>query len=421
MKIALVDCNNFYASCERVFAPRLVGRPVVVLSNNDGCVIARSEEAKALGIAMGAPAFKNKEIFRRHAVEVMSSNYALYGDMSERVMSVLRSHAPGIEEYSIDEAFLALDDGQGEVFARELRARVRQWTGIPVSVGIASTKVLAKLANRVAKRAPALNGVFDLTAAGNPDEILAGVDCADIWGVGRRLAARLGRGGIRTARDLKRADMAWVRRELGVVGERIARELNGISCLALEEMPAPKKGVASARSFGRPVESLAELEEALATYTARVAEKLRAGHLLASHVQVFVTTNPFSESQRQYTAGAQAGLPRPSNRTPDLIAAALALLRKIYRPGLRYKKTGIFVTELVPEGCVQLSLFDEPAAEKTSPRKALEADIDRLNRRYGTNMVRYGAMGIRQAWGMRQNRKSQGFTTRWGELPVAKT
>ena len=186
-------------------------------------------------------------------------------------------------------------------------------------------------------------------------------------------------------------------------------------------MPAAQEGDASARSFGRPVESLAELEEALATYTARVAEKLRAGHLLASHVQVFVTTNPFSESQRQYTAGAQAGLPRPSNRTPDLIAAALALLRKIYRPGLRYKKTGIFVTELVPEGCVQLSLFDEPAAEKTSPRKALEADIDRLNRRYGTNMVRYGAMGIRQAWGMRQNRKSQGFTTRWGELPVAKT
>jgi DNA polymerase V len=419
MKIALVDCNNFYASCERVFAPRLIGRPVVVLSNNDGCVIARSEEAKALGIAMGAPAFKNEETFRRHAVEVMSSNYALYGDMSARVMSVLRSHAPGIEVYSIDEAFLALDDGQGEAFARELRAQVRQWTGLPVSVGIASTKVLAKLANRIAKKTPGLDGAFDLTAAGNPDDVLALVACADIWGIGKRLAARLGRGGIRTARDLKNADMAWVRRELGVVGERIARELNGIPCLTLEELPPPKKGIASARSFGRPVESLAELEEALATYTARVAEKLRAGHLLASHVHVFVTTNPFSTSQQQYTAGEETSLLHPSNRTPDLIAAALSLLRKIYRPGHRYKKTGIFVTGLVPDDCVQLSLFDEPAV--AGPRKALEAAVDQLNRRYGTNAVRYGAMGTQQRWGMRQERKSRGFTTRWSELPVAKT
>jgi len=419
MKIALVDCNNFYASCERVFAPRLIGRPIVVLSNNDGCVIARSEEAKALGIAMGAPAFKNKETFRRHAVEVMSSNYALYGDMSARVISVLRSHAPGIEVYSIDEAFLALDDGQGEAFAQELRAQVRQWTGLPVSVGIASTKVLAKLANRVAKKTPGLDGVFDLTAAGSSDDVLARVACADIWGIGKRLAARLGRGGIRTARDLKNADMAWVRRELGVVGERIARELDGIPCLKLEEMPPPKKGIASARSFGRPVESLAELEEALATYAARVAEKLRAGHLLASHVHVFVTTNPFSTSEQQYTAGEETSLLHPSNRTPDLIAAALSLLRKIYRPGHRYKKTGIFVTELVPDDCVQLSLFDEPAV--AGPRKALEAAVDQLNRRYGTNAVRYGAMGTQQRWGMRQERKSRGFTTRWSELPVAKT
>ena len=419
MKLALVDCNNFYASCERVFNPRLIGRPVVVLSNNDGCVIARSEEAKALGIAMGTPAFENKETFQRHGVEVLSSNYALYGDMSARVMSILRSQAPGIEVYSIDEAFLALDDDQGEEFARGLRSQVRRWTGIPVSVGIAPTKVLAKLANRVAKKTPELNGVFDLTTAGDPDEILAGIKCADIWGIGSRLAARLGRGGIRTARDLKQADMAWVRRELGVVGERIARELNGTPCLTLEEMPPPKKGIASARSFGRPVESLAELEEALSTYTARVAEKLRAGHLLATQIHVFVTTNPFNTSQSQYTAGSQTTLLRPSNRTPDLISAVLPLLRKIYRPGHRYKKTGIFVTELVPEGCVQLSLFDEPAG--ASPRKALEDAVDQLNRRYGTNTVRYGAMGTRQRWGMRQERKSQGFTTRWSELPVVKT
>ena len=419
MKIALVDCNNFYASCERVFNPRLIGRPVVVLSNNDGCVIARSEEAKALGIAMGTPAFKNKETFKRHGVEVLSSNYALYGDMSARVMSVLRSHAPGMEIYSIDEAFLVLDDAHGEVFARELRARVRQWTGIPVSVGIASTKTLAKLANRVAKKTPQLNGAFDLTAAENPDDVLAGVACADIWGIGKQLIARLAHGGILTAKDLKHADMAWVRRDLGVVGERIARELNGVSCLELDEMPPSKKGIASAKSFGRPVESLAELEEALATYTTHVAEKLRAGRLLASNVHVFVTTNPFNATKAQCNAGAQTTLLCPSNHTSDLIAAARSLLRGIYRPGHLYKKTGIFVTELVPEESVQLSLFDEP--KNASPRKALQEAVDQLNTRFGKDTVRYGAMGTRQAWGMRQERKSQGFTTRWGELPVAKT
>ena len=417
MKIALVDCNNFYASCERVFNPRLIGRPVVVLSNNDGCVIARSEEAKALGIAMGTPAFKNEETFKRNGVEVMSSNYALYGDMSSRVMSVMRSQVPGMEIYSIDEAFLVLDDAHGEVFARELRARVRQWTGIPVSVGIASTKTLAKLANRVAKKTPELNGAFDLTAAGNPDEVLGRVNCADIWGIGKQLAAKLAHGGILTAKDLKLADMAWVRRELGGVGERFARELNGVSCLELDEMPPSKKGIASAKSFGRPVESLAELEEALATYTTHVAEKLREGRLLASNVQVFVTTNPFNATP-QYNASAQTTLLCPSNHTSDLIAAARSLLRGIYRPGHLYKKTGVFVTELVPEESVQLSLFDEP--QNASPRKALQDAVDQLNTRFGKDTIRYGAMGTRQAWGMRQERKSRGFTTQWGELPVAK-
>ncbi len=415
MKIALVDCNNFYASCERVFDPKLIGKPVVVLSNNDGCVIARSEEAKALGIPMGAPAFQNREIFQRHGVAVLSSNYALYGDMSARVMSALRPMVRGMEVYSIDEAFLAIEDNQDVMFAAELRTRVRRWTGIPVSVGIASTKVLAKIANRLAKKNPALAGVFDLTATVDPNEWLARVDCADIWGIGRRRAVRLACGGIHTALDLKQADMTWVRRELGVVGERIARELNGFSCLSLEEMPASKKSIASARSFGRPVESLSELEEALATYTARVAEKLRAGDLLATQIHVFVTTNPFHESAPQYTAGAQASLPEPTDHTSGLISAALALLRKIHRPGLRYKKTGVIVTGLVSGHGVQRSLFEEPT---TYPRKTLDAVVDQLNRRFGTNTVRYAAMGTEQPWGMRQQLKSRGFTTRWSELPL---
>lgn len=418
-RFALVDCNNFYASCERVFNPRLFGRPIVILSNNDGCVIARSEEAKQLGIPMGAPAHEHKATFEKNAVVVMSSNYALYGDMSARVMETLRQCVPAMEVYSIDEAFLALEDWQGAEFARELRARVRQWTGIPVSIGIGPTKTLAKIANRLAKKTPELGGVLDLETVRDIDELLARVPCGDIWGIGKRLAVRLAAGGIRTACDLKHGEAAWVRKTLGVVGERILRELQGVSCLALEEVPAPKKGIASAKSFGRPVESLRELEEALATYTARAAEKLRSGRLLARQVHVFVATNPFSARQPQYSAGAQTALVRPSNHSPDLIAAALELLREIYRPGHQYKKTGIFVTELIAESDLQPDLFEAPA-ETVGRVRELDRIVDGLNRKLGRNAIRYGSMGVKSRWAMRQERRSQKFTTRWDELPVAK-
>ena len=412
-RFALVDCNNFYASCERVFNPRLIGRPVVVLSNNDGCVIARSEEAKLLGIEMGAPAFKNEDKFRRHGVQVLSSNYALYGDMSARVMATLRPLAASMEVYSIDEAFLGLEPWQGETYCRELRAKVRQWTGIPVSVGIASTKTLAKLANRIAKKTPSLQGVFDLTAVSDPDAVLVRVACGDIWGIGRRLAARLSTAGINTALDLKQADMAWVRRELGVVGERTARELNGISCLELEEAPDPQKGIATARSFGQPIETIEGLEQALATYTARAAEKLRAGGQLAGRVQVHLETSPFRQDQPQYYPVAQTALAEPTSHTPDLIAAAGDLLRKIYRTGYQYRKVGVFLTELCSETTAQLSLFG------AKPNSQLDSIVDQINRRYGTNTVRYGSMGFDRQWRMRQERKSRGFTTRWEELLVA--
>lgn len=418
-RFALVDCNNFYASCERVFNPRLLGRPIVILSNNDGCVIARSEEAKQLGIPMGAPAHEHKATFEKNAVVVMSSNYALYGDMSARVMETLRPCVPAMEVYSIDEAFLALEDWQGAEFARELRARVRQWTGIPVSIGIGPTKTLAKIANRLAKKTPELGGVLDLETVRDIDELLARVPCGDIWGIGKRLAIRLAAGGIRTACDLKHGEAAWVRKTLGVVGERILRELQGVSCLALEEVPVPKKGIASAKSFGRPVESLRELEEALATYTARAAEKLRSGRLLARQVHVFVATNPFSARQPQYSAGAQTALVRPSNHSPDLIAAALELLREIYRPGHQYKKTGVFVTELIAESDLQPDLFEAPA-ETVGRVRELDRIVDGLNRKLGRNAIRYGSMGVKSRWAMRQERRSQKFTTRWDELPVAK-
>jgi len=417
-RFALVDCNNFYASCERVFNPRLVGRPLAILSNNDGCVIARSEEVKQLGVPMGAPAHEHKATFLRNGVVVLSSNYSLYGDMSARVMETLRPNVAAMEVYSIDEAFLALEDGQGVEFARELRATVRRWTGIPVSIGIGPTKTLAKIANRLSKKTPELAGVLDLGIVRNLDETLSRIPCEDIWGIGKRLAQRLAAGGVRTACDFKHAETAWVRKILGVVGERIQRELQGVSCLALEEVPPPKKGIASAKSFGRPVESLLELEEALSTYTARAAEKLRSGRLLASCLHVFVTTNPFSKNQPQYQGGAQMRLPTPTNHTPDLIAAALQLLRRIYRPGHLYKKTGIFVTDLMCEMDRQPDLFEAACVDPRHRR--LDAVVDELNRRLGRNAIRYGSMGTDPKWTMRQENRSKKFTTRWDELPEAK-
>ncbi|MEI8341653.1 MAG: Y-family DNA polymerase [Verrucomicrobiota bacterium] len=414
MRFALVDCNNFYCSCERVFNPGLMGVPVVVLSNNDGCVIARSEESKKLGVEMGTPAFKNEEMFKKNGIQVFSSNYALYGDMSARVMGTMRTMVEQMEVYSIDEAFLALDASQGIAFARELRSRVRQWTGIPVSVGIGPTKTLAKLANRYAKKNPSLNGVFDLTTV-EPDEILAKIECQDIWGVGRRTSAKLARSKILTALDLKNADMALIRNALGVVGERIARELNGISCMELEELPASKKAIASARSFGHRVESLVELEEALATYIARVGEKLRTGKLLASRISVFLETNHFRPELPQYHPGTQATFLRPTNQTPELIGTGLDLLRKIYRPGYQYKKTGVMVTDLVDESSVQMSLFGN---EGEKHRIALQKAVDGLNKRLGRNAVSFGSMGLDEAWQMRQERKSRCFTTRWDDLLV---
>jgi len=412
MKFALVDCNNFYCSCERVFNPKLIGVPVVVLSNNDGCVIARSEEAKKLGIKMGTPVFLNEELFTKNGIQIFSSNYALYGDMSARVMKTLLTMVQHMEVYSIDESFLALETSQGASFAKELRSRVRQWTGIPVSVGIGTTKTLAKIANRYAKKHPDCQGVFDLTIV-DADEILSTIECEDIWGIGSRTAAKLKKANIKTALDLKRADVPWIRNKLGVVGERMVRELNGISCLELEELPPLKKGIASARSFGHQVESLDEMAEALATYIARIGEKLRNQKLLASRMSVFVETNYFKPEQPQYESSAQGTFLNPTNQTSELIAKGLDLLRMIYRTGFKYKKTGAFVTHLVDEAQVQMTLFEH---QNQGHRIALQKAVDVLNKRLGRNVVRYGSMGVDEAWGMRQERKSCRYTTCWNEL-----
>ena len=419
-RLALVDCNNFFCSCERVFDASLAGKPVVVLSNNDGCIISRSDEAKVLGIPMGAPLHEQQDLISKHGVRVFSSNYTLYGDMSARVMSILREEVPAIEVYSIDEAFLLLPENFTEEMGRNLRAKVLRWTGIPVCIGIAPTKLLAKAANRHAKKNKAVTGgVFDLT--GHEDRILSNMETGDLWGVGKNLSIRLKDLGIRTALDFKRADAHAVRRSMGVVGERMLRELNGIACLELEEMPPDKKGVMASRSFGSPVEDLKELEEALANHVARASEKIRRHGLLATRMEVFLRTNRFNKNERQYCPGIGITLDRPANATAELMASARELLRKIYRTGYRYKKTGVMLASLVTEVEYQPELFDRP-------RHGMDIDliVDEINRRLGdprSPVITRAAQGTTRSgkgWKMKAERHSPHYTTSWQELPEAK-
>ena len=416
---ALVDCNNFYASCERVFNPRLIGKPVIVLSNNDGCVVARSNEAKALGIAMGIPEFQIRPLIRQHQVEVFSSNYALYGDMSHRVMETLEQFVPDLEVYSIDEAFLDLSGvAQRHLaeYGRTIRATVKRWTGIPVSVGIAETKTLAKVANHMAKRSGVSGGVFDLTAAPNREEILRGFPVEEIWGVGPRTAKVLKAQGIGTAYQLREADEQWIRKRFGVVGLRTVRELRGLSCLALEDCPPPKQGITVSRSFGRPVETLAEMREAVATYLIRAAEKLRREGLAVSVLTVFLQTNQF-KAEPQYHNACTLALPVATSATPELLHTALRGITTIYRAGFRYKKAGVMLTELVPATHVQADLFD---GQDRARSQSLMRAIDRLNDRMGEGTVKYGAVGLSPRWKATCARRSPAYTTRWEEVVQAR-
>lgn len=416
---ALVDCNNFYVSCERVFNPALAGRPVVVLSNNDGNVVARSNEAKALGIPFAAPAHECAPLVKRHGVAVFSSNYALYGDMSQRVMSTIAGFAPEVEIYSIDEAFLSLGSLAGVdpcAYAGKIRETVRRWTGIPVSIGIAPTKTLAKLANRLAKRDPSQRGVLTLELGGELDAILGGVAVEDVWGVGPRHTAMLARHGIRTARALRDADDAFVRKRMTVTGLRTVHELRGRSCIPLDEAAPPKKGIVSSRSFGRPVVELAEISEALSSYTARAAEKLRRQRSAAALLCVFLSTNPFRDDPQYYNVATRR-LTVPTANTAELIRHARADLARIYRPGFRYKKTGVFLSEIVPADSRQLDLFADAGVPEE--RERLMAALDAINARMGRGTVYHAAEGVQRPWRMRQARLSRRFTTSWDELPVA--
>lgn len=416
--VALVDCNNFFASCERVFRPDLWGKPIVVLSNNDGNIIARSNEAKALGIKMGEPYFKIVLFLKKNGVQVFSSNYTLYGDMSHRVMGVLQHLEPDIEIYSIDEAFISLPTGKSfdlSEHGQNIRNTVTRWTGIPVSIGFAYTKTLAKLANRVAKKNTQYQGVFDLTAYDNPDEILTGIEVADVWGIGGQYTKKLNSQGIFTARDLKYANDNWIRKNLTVMGLRTVWELRGIPCIPIEDAPAAKKGIITSKSFGRPVTSLDELREAVATYISRAAEKLRSQQSITNSLHVFLATNIFKPEKPQYSKSIMVRLPEATSSTAVLIKHALKGLKELYRPGYDYQKTGVMLTEIIPATCRQRSLF-----EPIKNDKDLMNALDRINRKWGANTVRYAVSGFKRTWTFRRDHLSRAYTTKWDQLPVVK-
>jgi DNA polymerase V len=416
---ALVDCNNFYVSCERVFNPRLAGRPVVVLSNNDGCIISRSEEAKAVGVKMGAPLYQAQTLLDAHGAAIFSSNYALYGDMSRRVVETLEAFTPEIETYSIDEAFLSLDDGSGaETLAetgREMRRRVERWTGIPVCIGIAETKTLAKVAVEVAKHSEKARGVVNLADPTYLEHALARVKIEDVWGIGPNYARRLKAAGLKTALDLRGADAARWRRRASVMLERIIYELRGVSCLPLELCPPARRSLTVSRSFGTGVETLAELREAVAFYATRAGEKLRRRKLSAHALVVFLSTNRFA-GDVLYAPSATVTLPCATSYTADLIRSAHHALEEIYREGHRFKKAGVTLVGLVPTPPAQQNLF---VSNERGDR--LMAALDRINERMGRRILRYGALGLkkRTGWQTACERRSPRCTTRWDELLIS--
>ncbi len=418
---ALVDCNSFYVSCERVFAPQLRHKPVVVLSNNDGCIVARSQEVKDLGLPMASPVFKLRHLIRRYRIHTFSSNYTLYADMSRRVMDTLMGFSPEIEVYSIDEAFLTFT-GMEHVdlneYARMIRDTVVQWTGIPVSVGIGPSKTLAKLANRYAKKNRECQGAFNITDHPNIDAILESVQVGDVWGVGRKYRDKLNKVGVYTARQLRDLPDKWARAHMTVVGLRMVHELRGIPCYEVEPEIDPKKGIVTSRSFGKPLEEEEHMSEAVAAYVARAAVKLRRQHSVASCLTVFIITNPFRKEQPQYANSASWNIEPPTADTPQLIAIARKLLNRIYRSGYKYKKAGVMLTGIRPDGEFQLDAFD--TAFTDDRRQKLMETLDQVNGRYGMHTLSFASEGIRKPWQMKREKLSRRFTTNWNEIPVVK-
>ncbi|NMS19972.1 translesion error-prone DNA polymerase V subunit UmuC [Vibrio parahaemolyticus] len=418
---ALVDCNNFYASCEKLFRPDLKDTPVVVLSNNDGCVVARSREAKLLGIKMGVPVFQIKAEMQRHGILAFSSNYALYADLSSRVMRTLEEMAPRVEVYSIDEAFLDLTGIESAIslveFGQQVRERIGHWIGITVCVGIAPTKTLAKLANHAAKKYPATQGVVDLTNPDRQRRLLALVPVDDVWGVGKRLSKRLNTLGITTALDLANASPRAIRDQFSVVLERTVRELNGESCIELEEIPPTKKQIVCSRSFGVKVTQFELLREAVCEYATRATEKLRKEQQQAKVMTVFIRTSPFKDNEPQYSNSASGELLIPSCDTRDFIELANHLLKRIWKDGFRYAKAGVMLSDFYDPGMFQPGLFDDVSTRSNSQQ--LMSVLDTINQS-GAGKVFFAGQGTKKDWSMKREHLSPAYTTRWDQLPRVK-
>jgi DNA polymerase V len=410
---ALVDCNNFYASCERVFDPGLKNRPIVVLSNNDGCIIARSNEAKKIGIPMGAPVFQAKNLIDKYNVKLCSANFSLYGDISSRVMRILAEAFPDIEIYSIDEAFLALDKLKVvslTEYCSNVRELILRSTGIPVSIGIAPTKTLAKICSHIAKKSSKVSNWNEIE---DKDKTLKETSVEEIWGVGYRTSKKLNAFGVYTALDLRDKGDMWVRKQFNVTMLRTVSELKEISCLPLETVFEPRKGIMSSRSFGRPVTKLSELEEAVSTYTSRACEKLIEQGSAAAYIYVSIKTNMHRTDIPQYFQYKIVSLPNTTWYVPDFINAALRGLREIYKPGYRYKKATVMLLGIVPKDQVPLSLFGNQDFKKIDKINNI---ITTINREHGSEFIKYAATGIRQQWRMKHEMCSPRYTTRWEEI-----
>jgi DNA polymerase V len=419
--IALIDVNNFYVSCERAFNPKLIAKPVVVLSNNDGCAVARSNEVKALGVPMGMPWFKLKDLAKQHGIIGLSSNYALYADMSNRVMNILRAYSPHQEVYSIDESFLDLTGFATRdliQYGQHMRLRILRWTGLPVCVGIGATKTLAKLANHCAKKQAIFNSVcnFNTMPPAALDALLAQLDVGEIWGVGRKLAPKLQALGFNTVLDLKRANPERLRQQFSVVMEKTIRELNGTVCIELEEISPAKQQIVRSRSFGYAVSDYNSLAESITLYMSSAAQKLRAQQSFAGSVYVYIRTSPFKLDEANYSNGLTIPLPNPTDDTRLLVNFALWGLKQIYKPHYNYAKAGVMLGEIVSIAGVQTDLFSTMQA--TAKSSALMSAMDSINRKLGKETIKLASEGFSRPWKMKQGNKSPSYTTRWEDLPT---
>jgi len=415
--LALVDCNNFYVSCERVFRPDLAGKPVAVLSNNDGCIVARSAEVKALGIKMGVPLFQVKDLVKRHQIQLFSSNYSLYADMSARVMAVLETFAPNVEIYSIDEAFLDLTgvcDADSKDYAQRLKKTVQRHTGIPVCVGMGPTKTLAKLANYAAKKWPQTGGALDLSDPVRREKLMRQVPVAEVWGVGSRTAARLEQLGIRTVWDLAKQPAGHLQSQFSVALARTILELNGVGCLELEEIAPDKQQIVCSRSFSRRLTDYGELSQALAEFCSRAAEKLRRQGSVTGHISVFIRTSPFNTNEPQYQRAVSTLLPAASQDSRVIIATAHRLLKSIFKAGYAYQKCGVQLSHIQPETTPsQFDLFIADSHQAKGMR--LMQTIDQINRRYPKTITVAGT-GLHNRWQTKRENVSPHYTTNWREL-----